>query len=136
MVKHQLPSGRDASHLQRIPEEFFAKYNELNDELARRPKVGGSRGIAPSSMGGRLAEAFGSRFNRHPFMPTEKQLNIAKGKVMMHQAPVKVATIKKALEHALVEDSFEAADDLFSTIRMVIVLSPAARNEPTSDETC
>lgn len=130
MAKHQLPSGADTSHLLKIPQEFFAKYNENNDQLARRPKVGGSRGTAPASVGLRLAEAFGSNFNRFPFMPCEKDLNIAKGKMMMNESPVKLDTIKLALRRALSEDSFDAVDDLFSEIRMVIPPSSAAQKEP------
>ncbi|KAJ5426042.1 hypothetical protein N7465_001112 [Penicillium sp. CMV-2018d] len=121
MGNHRLPSGRSAAHLPRIPAEFLVdKLNMINDDLAKRPRVGGDKGTAPATLGLRLAEAFGSNYNRYPFMPTWKQLNIAKGLVMRFKKPVRMSHIRIALSNALHTDTNEDVDALFSLVQMVI----------------
>ncbi|EAU32456.1 predicted protein [Aspergillus terreus NIH2624] len=87
-------------------------------KLARRPAVGVGGGAAPATLGLRLAEAFGSTRNRYPFLPTWKQLNLAKGRALRLESPVSIESIRTSVRRALQSDTNEDVDALFSKIQM------------------
>ncbi|KAG2418851.1 hypothetical protein HFD88_001953 [Aspergillus terreus] len=84
----------------------------------KRQAVGVGGGAAPATLGLRLAEAFGSTRNRYPFLPTWKQLNLAKGRALRLESPVSIESIRTSVRRALQSDTNEDVDALFSKIQM------------------
>lgn len=115
-----LTSGQ-VGNIAQVPIAFWQSLNfqKVNAALAARPAVGGPNSAQPDTPNDRLMEAFGSYDWPYPFVPTDAEINGAKGKPMARRAPTSVDVVTALADDAVRDDTQADADVLLSSIRIV-----------------
>jgi chitinase len=119
-----LTSGKTSANLPAAiaPQWFKDNWNTGFSALAARPRIGSATGISPDSPNDRVMESLGSYDYPDPFVPTDKQVNGAKGAIMQLHQPATPNRVSRLAEEAVRLDSQGHLDDLLSAIRAGIAV--------------